>query len=221
MGKLLQLQGKVFGSLTVVRFLRIDRRRSVWECRCVCGTVCEVRGDKMRSGTRTCGCLRGHTNPRGHGLTHERLYNVYRAMKREAGAHALAKCWQGTEGLVRFARWYYDNKPQGRGSILLIRYDERGAFCPSNCALVFRRVVSPSKQRLQLLGRTFGLLTVIASAGVSLTGKRATLWLCECRCGQRREVLGSSLVNGTVRKCSASCQMDTRKTLLASKGITL
>lgn len=52
------LLGKTFGRLTVIRFLRCNRRGAVWECHCRCGAIREVSGTHLRLGrSKSCGCL--------------------------------------------------------------------------------------------------------------------------------------------------------------------
>lgn len=50
-----------------------------------------------------------------------------------------------------------------------------------------------------LVGRTFGRLTVIAQDGSSAKG--GTLWKCKCDCGTEKTVSAYQLINGTVRSC--------------------
>ena len=55
----MELTGKRFGRLLVLRRLPNACRRSLWECQCDCGTVTQVLGDALKIGTtRSCGCLR-------------------------------------------------------------------------------------------------------------------------------------------------------------------
>lgn len=50
-----------------------------------------------------------------------------------------------------------------------------------------------------LVGQTFGQLTVISAAGMDEKGQR--LWLCECSCGGTKETRGSNLRGGFVKSC--------------------
>lgn len=52
--------------------------------------------------------------------------------------------------------------------------------------------------KLNLIGRRFGRLVVVASAGVS---KRKSQWDCLCDCGGRKVVGGTMLVTGRTRSC--------------------
>ncbi len=60
--------------------------------------------------------------------------------------------------------------------------------------------------RLNLVGKRFGKLTVVAPAG--LNKQRATLWLCRCDCGRETTVIGGYLTFGTTRSCGCLKQDD-------------
>ena len=56
--KFIDLTGKKFGRLTVLRASGNRGIQPLFTCQCECGNICEVRGDKLRSGkTKSCGCI--------------------------------------------------------------------------------------------------------------------------------------------------------------------
>jgi hypothetical protein len=60
--RVLDLVGRKFGRLTVVRFSHIEPAKgttcSAWVCRCVCGNEITVRAQSLKQGhTRSCGCF--------------------------------------------------------------------------------------------------------------------------------------------------------------------
>lgn len=59
----------------------------------------------------------------------------------------------------------------------------------------------PGRRAVDLVGRAFGRLTVIARAGSTDRAPRRPLWRCRCSCGQERVVLGASLLAGRTRSC--------------------
>jgi hypothetical protein len=66
MPKALDLTGRRFGRLTVVRLITTKPRRK-WLCRCSCGKEIAVAVDHlMSSHTQSCGCLRVENLPRGN-----------------------------------------------------------------------------------------------------------------------------------------------------------
>lgn len=52
MSRHIDLTGKEFGTLTVIKRVRIQRGYATWLCRCTCGAEIEVRGDKLRRGEK-------------------------------------------------------------------------------------------------------------------------------------------------------------------------
>lgn len=58
--------------------------------------------------------------------------------------------------------------------------------------------MSPTN-KLNLVGKTFGKLTVLISAGLNRHQK--TLWLCQCECGNQKTVIGASLTQGKTVTC--------------------
>lgn len=75
MPSLVNLTGKTFGRLTVIRRATIDEvpnpRRVYWLCRCDCGKLAVIRSDNLVTGyTRSCGCYCDEVHKRGkHKLT--------------------------------------------------------------------------------------------------------------------------------------------------------
>ncbi len=59
---------------------------------------------------------------------------------------------------------------------------------------------------IDLLGQSFGRLTVVKRNPNSPAGKAR--WLCSCQCGGQVEVLGASLLNGRSKSCG--CLKDER-----------
>lgn len=55
-------------------------------------------------------------------------------------------------------------------------------------------------QKINLVGKKFGRLTVIEEAKKH-TKSSAAHWLCECECGNRKIVLSHNLRDGQVRSC--------------------
>lgn len=62
--KLIDLTGQTFGKLTVINradnHVRTSGRVDIMQnCKCDCGNLCTVRGERLRNGTtKSCGCYR-------------------------------------------------------------------------------------------------------------------------------------------------------------------
>jgi len=54
-------------------------------------------------------------------------------------------------------------------------------------------------KHLDLRGKTFGRLTCIEISGKDNQGR--TKWLCECECGNKKEIVLSSLTGGKTKSC--------------------
>lgn len=59
----------------------------------------------------------------------------------------------------------------------------------------------PSK--INILGQRFGQLTVIKEAN-SKNGR--TFWLCQCDCGNQKEIRTTSLISGATTSCGECCK---------------
>lgn len=57
----------------------------------------------------------------------------------------------------------------------------------------------PGRQRLALEGTRYGMLTVVAFAGLNPT--RNSRWLCRCDCGEERVHTGANLKRGNILSC--------------------
>ena len=68
----------------------------------------------------------------------------------------------------------------------------------------------PSK--INLIGKKFNSLTVIAEAP-SRSGK--TYWLCQCDCGNQKEIQGTHLKNGAIKTCG--CRKENNEKSLEEK----
>ncbi len=66
MPKALNLEGKIFGRLKVLRFKGSDKRGRMWECKCECGNIIEAyAGALNHGGAKSCGCYKGSRKPPG------------------------------------------------------------------------------------------------------------------------------------------------------------
>ena len=150
MGKKIDLVGKRFGRLIVLADVGKDKcANRVWRCKCDCGNLVNVPGNKLRTGrTKSCGCYREDVRPflhRSHGegsrKNQSRLYRIWSAMKRRCyyqrndnykhyGGRGIKVCdeWKTFEP---FRDWAMAN---GYTDELTIdRIDVNGNYEPSNC----------------------------------------------------------------------------------------
>lgn len=157
MGKFIDLTGRVFERLTVVkRAANWTRRSPYWVCRCRCGTETTVTRSNLVSGaTRSCGCLHndqlaaiGRSN-KTHGFTKSSTYVTWTAMKRRCfdvqhkdysnyGARGITVCarWKNS-----FEAFLADMGARPRGTSIDRFPNRNGNYEPGNC-----RWATPSEQ---------------------------------------------------------------------------
>lgn len=58
MGKFINLEGRTFGMLTVLKRAENRNNRVFWTCKCECGNIKDIRASSLLSeATRSCGCM--------------------------------------------------------------------------------------------------------------------------------------------------------------------
>jgi len=137
----IDLTGKTFGNLKVIRRVGTKRQQALWRCRCSCGRTADVVGYNLRSGTtRTCGCGKAQ-NGRKHGGYKTSEYSVWRSMLNRC-YNTKADCYSyyGGRGITVCDRWRKSfilfredmgRRPSLRHSIER-RKNDRG-YSPDNC----------------------------------------------------------------------------------------
>lgn len=149
MGQFIDLTGKRFGRLTVIKRAENDnRRKSMWICQCDCGKTLTVRGDHLKSGwhTQSCGCMGLENRIKAwetHGDTYKRLYRIWKLMKsrcegdrkesratRDYRDRGIRVCpeWHDYES---FRDWALKNGYED--GLTIDRIDVNGNYEPSNC----------------------------------------------------------------------------------------
>ena len=149
--KLVDLTGKQFGKLTVVKRLQSKKYPSgggatVYLCVCECGNKKAVLAGNLRNGhTTSCGCVQSqvriatHTK---HGASEHRLHNTWTNMKQRCynhksddyknyGARGITVCDEWRNSFEAFYEWAMAS---GYSDELTIdRKDVNGNYEPSNC----------------------------------------------------------------------------------------
>ena len=153
------LTGMRFGVLTVLELAGTHEnpcgtRRSLWRCRCDCGTEKVVQGTSLTSGqTVSCGCMKkiriakiNTTHGGSRSGKEDRLYGIWKNMRRRCnspkdshyksyGGRGVAVCEEWNDYAV-FKEWAYENGYNENaeiGECTLDRIDNDGNYEPSNC----------------------------------------------------------------------------------------
>lgn len=154
MGKYIDLCGRRFERLTVVRCAGIDKRGGyLWECKCACGAECVMRSDHLRRGeVQSCGCLNreraaetaaktGRAN-RKHGGDGTPLYSIWRNAKDRCyrrnhpqyqayGGRGITVCKEWANDFGAFRAWALANGYAN--GLSLDRIDNSKGYSPINC----------------------------------------------------------------------------------------
>lgn len=139
----IDLTGKRFGRLVVVRFGGVVKKVTKWVCRCDCGNEKQVNSGALRQRqTNSCGCWRQDSAriiSRTHGLSKTAEYKTWQQMIQRCdnqgdanypnyGGRGISVCekWQN------FENFYADmgKRPSGMS---IDRKDNDGNYEPGNC----------------------------------------------------------------------------------------
>lgn len=197
MNERFNLTGKRFGRLTVISRSpqRSNDRQRIWLCLCDCGAQAHVPSHRLRIGkTESCGCL--HLRPRARGrfdLKGKRFGRLtVIALDSRTVRHKrrwLCRCDCGTVRVV-----FGESLNRGKATSC-------GCLKREHCRVINADGVRASAAlRLKdfVVGQTFGRLTVMCRVG---SRRGASLWLCQCECGNTTNVIRHSLVCGDTRSC--------------------
>lgn len=156
MAKFIDLTDKVFGRLTVIERGENDSHGTArWICRCECGNIKLIRGDKLRTGEIvSCGCYQSELRTSKeraksiseskirHGMSNTKLYYVYNNMMRRCydinnekynnyGGRGIQVCDDWKNCIDKFFIWA---KSSGyKEGLTIDRINVNGDYCPSNC----------------------------------------------------------------------------------------
>jgi len=151
MNKLINMGGKRFGRLLVIKYSHKKEGHIFWECNCDCGRIHITRGGSLRSGaTKSCGCLRkedklGNIRNFKHGLTKHPLYGVWKLINRRCydindrcyniyGGRGIIMCDEWKNHVTSFVSWAVENG--WKKGLQIDRINNDGNYEPSNCRFV-------------------------------------------------------------------------------------
>ena len=176
--------GMQFGRLTVIDMAqdyverKSGRRRDRWLCKCECGNQTIILGNsltKKKRPTKSCGCLRREVEDLS-GHVFGRLTILSRAPNKPNGRTAwYCVCDCGNQCIV--------------GTKELKNGDTRSCGC-----------LRDDLMTINLLGKTFGKLTVINRAENNVDYDGA-FWECQCECGNKIITSGKRLMYDHTTSC--------------------
>jgi len=185
MGAFIDLTGKRFGRLTVIKISGDLHNRKAWECQCDCTVIKIVTSNDLKRGVvQSCGCYRRETTAlkskkagieRGkqlkkHGLHGIRLYAIWKSMRNRCnnpkskdyidyGNRGIKICKEWDDFKI-FHTWAMDNKydidaPFGTCTIDRICVDS--GYEPSNCRFVDSKVQANNRRPRRKRSDQYGI----------------------------------------------------------------
>lgn len=191
MARFIDLTGKKFGKLTIVRRAESEAagKPRKWVCRCDCGNEIQCEGGNLKSGnTQSCGCLRV-----------EKASKVKPGMK-FGRMTVLTRDGSMRYGKVAMSMWSCICECGTFKSVLgmsLLNGDTRSC----GCLLSDTARENGLRTIKDLGGQEFGELVVIERASTPASGTTNVKWLCACSCGGLTILAGNQLTEGIVVSC--------------------
>lgn len=162
MPKFLDLTGKRFGRLVVLKRASKPGDRVRWLCKCDCGVKKEVRGYNITSGhTKSCGCLNkeiitkhGYYKKGKESKIYVRWVNM---IQRCADPKNTYYYCYGNRGIMVCERWMkFENFLEDMGEPptdkhQIDRIDNDGNYCKSNCHWVTSKINNRNKRNNRLI----------------------------------------------------------------------
>lgn len=146
------LTGLEFGRLTVLSYAGQSKgERSLWTCKCICGTIKIITGRHLKKSTQSCGCLTKEVNSARckitsvkHGMSKSITYISWQLMKNRCtnpaapfyeryGGRGIKVCNRWLDKENGFTNFYEDMGERRSKAYSIDRIDNDGNYEPENC----------------------------------------------------------------------------------------
>lgn len=164
--KRIDLTGRVFGELTVIRFSPEDSGRNYpkWLCRCSCGVVKAFsQGHMIQGKSRSCGCTQKTQG--GHALKHPMWHRWHSMIDRCENKGAKNYASYGARGIKVCERWHKfplfleDMEDSFFTGASLDRIDNNGNYEPSNVRWATAKQQMKNTSRTVFIETPWGRMT--------------------------------------------------------------
>lgn len=178
--KYIDLVGKRFERLTVIKRIENRNGHPWWLCLCECGNFKEVSSNNLRNGsTKSCGCLKEEGNNLKHGKCHDRIYDIYKAMiircekeyssgYKYYGERGISVCQEWKDSFQAFYDWSINNGY--KENLTIDRIDTNGNYCPENCRWISMKEQNYNRRtshKFEIDGVIYGMRELSSKIGIS------------------------------------------------------
>ena len=159
MAKLIDLTGKRFGRLIVIKRMNNDKwGRAQWLCLCECQKKKIVPGNNLRRGdTKSCGCLRKEATGQratkhGYSQIQSKTYRAWKHMRSRCNnPRDKDYCHYGGRGITICEEWEkFENFLKDMGEVpegyQIDRIDNNKRYCRSNCQWTTAKINNRNKR---------------------------------------------------------------------------
>ena len=183
--KRLNVEGQTFGRLTAIKRLAVQPgNETLYEWKCKCGNIFVDSARAIKSGSKlSCGCLAADK-------TKERNRARARPLPPSGRLRPLRDLGKG--------RWLF-TCDCGRHFEAAAHNVRSGSTQSCGCLRRESLVNRGLRQRLDLSGQSFGLLT--AENVVRSDKHKKIIWLFRCKCGKKTEAAASAVKRGAIKSC--------------------
>ena len=162
--------GKIFGKLTVIRYLYHKYNEAVYECRCSCGNIVIRNRENLISNSFSCcyDCFKKYqsNNQIKHGMSRTKFYNIWNRLKdRCTYKNSPSYSNYGGRGITYDPRWnqfenfrddMYESYIEacniyGEENISIDRIDVNGNYCKDNCRFVDNKIQANNKRNNRIV----------------------------------------------------------------------
>ena len=144
MPKIKDINGLRFGRICVIKHIGINKNRSIWLCKCDCGSFIEIIGKNLLSGnTKSCGCLKSEIT-----IKRNTKHSLYGTVEHRAWNHMKNRCYNinnkkypyyGGSGITVCKEWresflsFFNDMGLRPFGMTLDRINPYGNYEPNNC----------------------------------------------------------------------------------------
>lgn len=183
--RLIDITGRKYNMLTVIKRVKNKTKNSRWLCRCDCGNLVEVDASHLKNnGIKSCGCLKKKAIwTVSHGLSKTRIYEIWHGIKNRCyckkninyknyGERGIKVCKNWKNDFKSFYIWAINNGY--KDTLSIDRIDVNKNYEPNNCRWVSTKEQANNKRNNRFIEYK-GITHTISEWSEILNIKRNTL----------------------------------------------